>query len=139
VNRSIVHKAAFPAAALALGLGLGLGLAACGSSGGTGAASKGTLAPVQSGAVTVAAEDNNFVPQTLTVAEGTEVTFTNEGRNQHNVLAVEDTPFSVETASFEPGDSYRWKASKPGTYRYYCSIHGTATAGMTGTIEVVAP
>jgi plastocyanin len=137
VNRSIVHKAAFPAVAAALALGLGV--TACGSSGGSGAASTDTLAPVQSGAVTVAAEDNNFVPQTLTVTEGTEITFTNEGRNQHNLIAVEETPFSVETASFEPGESFAWKASKPGTYRYYCSIHGTATAGMTGTIQVVAP
>ena len=45
----------------------------------------------------------------------------------------------METASFEPGESYTWKASKPGTYQYFCSIHGTATAGMTGTIQVVAP
>jgi plastocyanin len=97
------------------------------------------LAPVQSGAVTVLAGDNVFEPQTLTVADGTEITFTNDGRNQHNVLAVGDTPFSAETASFEPGESFTWKASKPGTYRYYCSIHGTATAGMTGTIQVVAP
>jgi plastocyanin len=137
VNRAVVHKAAFPAVAATLALGLGL--AACGGSSGSGASSEDTLAPVQSGAVTVTAEDNNFVPQTITVAEGTEITFTNDGRNQHNVIAVEDTPFSVETASFEPGESFTWKASKPGTYRYYCSIHGTATAGMTGTIQVVAP
>ena len=94
---------------------------------------------MQSGAVAIAAEDNNFVPQQVTVTEGSEVTFTNEGRNQHNIVAVGSTPFSAETASFEPGESYRWTASKPGTYRYYCSIHGTATAGMTGTIQVVAP
>jgi plastocyanin len=136
VNRSLTRKAAFPA--LAVTLGLGLGLAACGSSG-DGAASTDTLAPVQSGAVAIAAEDNNFVPQQVTVTEGSEVTFTNEGRNQHNVVAVGATPFSVETASFEPGESFAWKASKPGTYQYYCSIHGTATAGMTGTIQVVAP
>ena len=136
VNRTLVHKAAFPATAAALALGLGL--AACSSSGGSSAGSSPTLAPVQSGSVTVTAEDNNFVPQTLTVTEGTEVTFTNDGRNQHNVMAVAATPFSVETASFEPGESFSWKASKPGTYTYYCSIHGTATAGMTGTIQVVA-
>ncbi len=137
MNRAVVQKAAFPAVAATLALGLGL--AACGGSSGSGAAADDTLAPVQSGAVNVLAGDNVFEPQTLTVAEGTEITFTNEGRNQHNVIAVEDTPFSVETASFEPGESYTWKASKPGTYRYYCSIHGTATAGMTGTIQVVAP
>jgi plastocyanin len=137
VNRRLVHRAALPG--VVASLALGFGLAACAGSGSSDAASTATLGPVQSGAATVTAEDNNFVPQQLTVTEGTEVTFTNDGRNQHNVIAVESTPFSVETASFEPGESFAWKASVPGTYRYYCSIHGTATAGMTGTIQVVAP
>lgn len=118
---------------------LAVGLAACGSSSSTGeASSSDTLAVVQSGKVTVAAEDNTFVPQTVTVTEGTEITFVNEGRNQHNVIKVEKTPFEAETSSFEPGESFTWIATEPGTYRYYCSIHGTATAGMTGTVQVVA-
>lgn len=135
MNRTLIAKAAVPLVASSLALGV----AACGSSGGSDDATSSTLAPVQSGAVAIAAEDNNFVPQQVTVTEGSEVTFTNEGRNQHNIIAVGKTPFSVETASFEPGESYRWKASKPGIYHYYCSIHGTATAGMTGTVQVVAP
>lgn len=134
--KRLIKTAAFPVAATALALGI----AACGSSGsGAGAsASNDTLAVVQSGKVTVSAEDNNFVPQTITVTEGTEVTFVNDGRNQHNIIKVEKTPFQVETSSFEPGESYVWTATEPGTYRYYCSIHGTATAGMTGTVQVVA-
>jgi plastocyanin len=27
----------------------------------------------------------------------------------------------------------------PGTYVYFCTIHGTASAGMFGTIVVTAP
>ena len=134
MNR-LIRTAAFPVAATALAVGI----AACGSSSGSGAASSNdTLAVVQSGKVTVSAEDNNFVPQVVTVTVGTEVTFVNDGRNQHNIIKVENTPFEVETASFEPGDSFTWTATEPGTYRYYCSIHGTATAGMTGTVQVVA-
>ena len=137
VNRAVVQKAAFPAVAATLALGLAL--AACGSSNGSGGgATATTLAPVKSGAVTITAEDNNFVPQTVTVVEGTEVTFTNDGRNQHNVIAVEGASFGAKTGSFESGQSFTWKATGPGTYTYYCSIHGTATAGMTGTIQVVA-
>jgi len=138
VNRAVVQKAAFPAVAATLALGLAL--AACGSSNGSGGggATATTLAPVKSGAVTITAEDNNFVPQTVTVVEGTEVTFTNDGRNQHNVIAVEGASFGAKTGSFESGQSFTWKATAPGTYTYYCSIHGTATAGMTGTIQVVA-
>ena len=136
MNRHLVSKAAFPVVAASLAVAI----ASCSSSGAAdGAASATTLAPVQSGEVAIAAEDNTFTPQQVTVTEGSTVTFTNDGRNQHNVIAVADTPFSAETASFEPGESFHWKASKPGTYQYYCSIHGTATAGMTGTIQVVAP
>lgn len=136
MNRHLVSRAAFPVVAVSLAVAC----AACGSSGATdGAASATTLAPVQSGEVVVAAGDNTFTPQQVTVTEGSTVTFTNEGRNQHNVIAVADTPFSAETASFEPGESFHWKASKPGVYHYFCSIHGTATAGMTGTIQVVEP
>lgn len=127
------------AASTTVAIVLAAGVAACGSSAASdGAGSDGTLAVVQSGKVTVAAEDNNFVPQTITVTQGTEITFVNDGRNQHNVIKVEKTPFEVETSSFEPGESYVWTATEPGTYRYYCSIHGTATAGMTGTVQVVA-
>ncbi len=134
--KRLIKTAAFPVAATALALGI----AACGSSGSGGgtSATGDTLAVVQSGKVTVSAEDNNFVPQTITVTEGTEVTFINDGRNQHNIIKVEKTPFQVETSSFEPGESFVWTATGPGTYRYYCSIHGTATAGMSGTVQVVA-
>ena len=133
MNRSLVTKAAFPV----LATSLALAMAACGSSGSS--ASTDTLGPVQSGEVAVSAADNVFEPEEVTVTEGSEVVWTNDGRNQHNIVAVGDTPFSVEAAEFEPGQTYRWKASKPGTYRYYCSIHGTATAGMTGTVQVVEP
>ena len=136
MNRQLVSKAAFPVVAASLAVAI----ASCSTAGAANDSdSATTLAPVQSGEVAIAAGDNIFTPEQVTVAEGSTVTFTNEGRNQHNVIAVADTPFSAETASFEPGESFRWKASKPGTYQYYCSIHGTATAGMTGTIQVVAP
>jgi plastocyanin len=122
---------------VATSIALAIGLAACGSS--SSGATTDTLAPVQSGEVAVAGTDNYFVEELVTVTEGSEVVWTNDGRNQHNIIPVDDTPFEAETAEFEPGETYRWTASVPGTYRYYCSIHGTATAGMIGTIQVVAP
>jgi plastocyanin len=122
---------------VATALAFVVGLAGCGS--GSSGASTETVAPVQSGVVEVAGTDNYFVPEQVTVTEGSEVVWTNEGRNQHNIIPADGTPFEAETADFEPGETYRWKASVPGTYRYYCSIHGTATAGMIGSIQVVAP
>jgi plastocyanin len=97
------------------------------------------LAPVQSGTVEVSARDNEFVDQTITVKQGSKVTWTNDGRNDHNIVADGKTPFHADTADFHPGAtySYTFDLTAPGTYRYYCSIHGTADKGMTGTIQVV--
>ena len=86
--------------------------------------------------------DNNFVPQTVTVVAGTEVLWNNNGRNGHNVLPESDpqaTTWGVQVEQFQPGDTYSHLFDRPGTYVYYCSIHGTSTAGMFGTIIVTAP
>lgn len=87
--------------------------------------------------------DNNFLPATLTVAAGTEVVFVNNGRNAHDVTPAgtssQAAPWGVAAAEFEPGDSYSYVFGTPGTYAYYCSIHGTAKAGMIGTIVVTEP
>ena len=82
--------------------------------------------------------DNSFRPEQITVAAGTEVVWTNSGRNDHNVVPVDpDQDFGVDTDDFGPGDEYRFTFEGPGTYRYFCSLHGNATSGMTGVVEVV--
>jgi len=88
--------------------------------------------------VDVDARDNTFDPEATEVAAGTDVRFTNVGRNEHNVIPVSDdqTELLVETDALGPGDEAVVRLTEPGTYRYYCSIHGTARAGMIGTIEV---
>lgn len=117
-----------------------LAAVACGSSGG-GASSTFTVppGPALSGDVAVSAVDNNFRPQDLVVELGSVITWTNEGRTDHNIVAVGDTPFAVPTDRFHADDTYRWTADELGTFHYFCSIHGTATAGMIGSITVVAP
>ncbi|MFZ4518807.1 MAG: cupredoxin domain-containing protein [Microthrixaceae bacterium] len=88
-------------------------------------------------AVTVEAVDNNFDPQYVTVSKGTTITFTNAGRNPHNVVPVEQGAFSpIPTEKFAPGDSGTITLSSPGTYAYYCTLHGAATRGMAGRIVV---
>ena len=93
---------------------------------------------MQSGTVEISARDNSFVAETVTVAAGSTLVWRNDGRNDHNIVAVDKTPFHVDTAQFEPKASYEYVAKAPGTYRYYCSIHGTADKGMIGTVQVVA-
>jgi plastocyanin len=84
----------------------------------------------------VQALDNTFRPEALEVAAGTEVVWDNGGRNDHNVLPVEGEAWGVEAADFEPGATYRHRFTEPGTYAYYCSLHGTTTKGMVGSIVV---
>ena len=66
------------------------------------------------------------------------MTFDNRGRNPHNVIPAEEGAFeTVEAADFEPEATAEIVFDEPGDYAYYCSLHGTATAGMIGGIRVV--
>jgi plastocyanin len=90
----------------------------------------------------VLAIDNNFKPDALTVEAGTEVVFVNNGRNDHNVVPPDDptvATWGVLDENFKPGDTYSHTFTKPGTYVYVCTIHGSATFGMFGTIVVTEP
>jgi plastocyanin len=86
--------------------------------------------------VQVSSIDNNFRAENIQVAPGTTITWTNDGRNQHDVLPVEGDAWGVEVEGFQPGDDYEHTFTEPGVYHYYCSIHGTTTAGMIGTVVV---
>ena len=86
--------------------------------------------------VRVQALDNIFRAPAIQVVPGATVTWTNDGRNDHDVLPVEGDAWGVEVADFQPGDAYEHTFSDPGVYDYYCSIHGTTTAGMVGTVVV---
>ena len=88
--------------------------------------------------VPVLALDNSFRPEVVEVNVGDEVVWENRGQNEHDVLYVQDSaaPFGVEVADFQPGDIYSHVFTEPGTFRYYCSIHGNETVGMVGAVVV---
>ena len=68
---------------------------------------------------------------------GPEVLWENRGRNDHNVLPVDETEdWGAQTEDFVPGDEYARVFDTPGEYPYYCSIHGTTDVGMIGTVIV---
>jgi plastocyanin len=105
-------------------------LAGCGGDdGGSGSAS--------GDVVEVATLDNTFDPEDVTVAAGTTVEWDNQGRNEHNVTPVDEgADWGVDTDDFQPGTSYSFTFTDEGTYRYYCTIHGTATSGQIGSVVV---
>jgi plastocyanin len=87
----------------------------------------------------VDALDNSFAPEELTVRAGTEVVFANKGRNEHNVIPSDDggEDFTIDVDELPPGGPpVARRFTEPGTYDYFCSIHGTATTGMIGSITV---
>jgi plastocyanin len=115
----------------------GAGCASTSSASSTPTDSPSTLTPVRSGTVKISARDNSFIPDKVTVSVGSTLLWTNDGRNDHNIIPVGDTPFRAETAVFGPKATYEYVPQAPGTYQYYCSIHGTSSKGMIGTIQVV--
>lgn len=133
-----------------------LGVAACGADDGESTSAETTTTPVSVSTVAAADEefpangvvesvlalDNNYIPQVLEIAAGTEVLWENNGRNVHDVIPADDltaTSWGVLQAEFEPTDTYSYVFTKPGTYTYFCTIHGTPTAAMFGTIIVTEP
>ncbi len=109
---------------------------------GEGALSGTTTVPVElvDAEAEITALDNVFDPEDAVIEAGTSVTFVNAGRNDHNVVPEDaGADWAIRTEDFGPGTSSSHRFTEPGTYRYYCSIHGTIDVGMIGTITVTAP
>ena len=86
--------------------------------------------------VPVIALDNLFRPELIVVSVGDEVLWENRGQNDHNALYIDGDEWGVEVENFAPGATYSHVFTEPGEYSYYCSIHGTSTFGMVGTVVV---
>jgi plastocyanin len=78
---------------------------------------------------------NTFAPASITVRPGDTVVWTNTGGFGHTVTSSsgnwsknDSIPVQTTTTSY--------LFDKAGTYRYFCSTHGTATSGMRGTVVV---
>jgi plastocyanin len=72
-----------------------------------------------------------YQPVKLTVARGTEVTFTNHDQTAHTATAT-GTKARFDSGTINPGMSATIMVNEPGTYTYYCQFH----AFMHGTITV---
>lgn len=98
-----------------------------------------TDAVVPIATVVVQSLDNIFRPEVIEIEVGTEVVWVNVGRTDHDVTPADPTAtWGVGADRFQPGDEYRFVFTEPGVHDYYCSIHGTATAGQIGSVVVVA-
>ena len=84
----------------------------------------------------VTALDNTFDDEAIQVRPGTTVRWTNRGRQDHDIAPAEGDGWGVGVDDFAPDDVYEHTFDRPGTYNYYCTIHGTAARGMVGVIVV---
>ena len=84
-------------------------------------------APVSADVVTIL--NFAFGPQAVTVKAGTTVHWTNHDTEAHTVTS---NTSAFGSPVLQPGTSYSFTFTKPGTYRYHCTIHPF----MTGTVTV---
>ncbi|MDQ4145358.1 MAG: plastocyanin/azurin family copper-binding protein [Actinomycetota bacterium] len=88
--------------------------------------------------------DTHFRPAKLVVSAGTTVMWEQTGDQPHSVSASDETfessPNCSPTASDKclgEGDVFEFTFDKPGTYEYYCRVHGLPDGtGMAGTVKV---
>ncbi len=78
----------------------------------------------------VAIQDFSFSPQNVNVKTGMTVVWTNNDAAAHTVTA--DSGNGPSSGTLNPGDTYAYTFTAPGTYPYHCAIH----ASMHGTVTV---
>lgn len=88
--------------------------------------------------VTIAAFDLGFKETQLTSASGdVEIRYVNEGELDHT-LVLEGIPGSFKLEAPAGGTPSGTVKLTPGTYAYFCDLPGHRTAGMEGSLTVVA-
>lgn len=73
-----------------------------------------------------------FVPQEITIAPGSAVTWSNDDGSPHAVTFA-DSPDGAKLLL--PGENFTRTFDRPGSYEYFCSFH----TFMTGRVVVRAP
>ena len=81
---------------------------------------------------TVSIKDNGFVPKNVTVTAGDTVTWKNDGKNNHQVVA---TTGAFASPVLRPGQSYSFRFTGAGTVNYRDALNPSET----GSVIVKAP
>ena len=106
---------------LVLAIAVVIAAAGCSSSGDGGTP---TAGDGDDGVVNV--KDFAFNPGTITVATGTEVTWTNDETGVAHTTTSNDDVW--KSGVLQPGDEFSSTFAEPGTFTYFCSIHPSMTA-----------
>jgi len=74
-------------------------------------------------------EHEKFGPATVTIRAGTTVTWVNNDGDLHTVTSSQGL---FASPGLDPGDTFAYRFTAPGTYPYFCAVH----PHMKGTILV---
>jgi plastocyanin len=85
---------------------------------------------LHAGEQTIEINDYRFLPPALTVPPGTNVTWVNHDEEPHRVVGKE---MAFRSPALDTDERYSVTFTKPGNYRYFCSIHPK----MMGTVTVL--
>src|ERR1700756_5424026 len=107
-------RASLAAASLALFASLGLALAG-----------QAIGAP---SAVQVSIKNFDFQPMAVTVPVGATVTWKNLDEEPHTVTSTDGT---FRSEALDGGDTFQFRFTKPGVYKYLCTVHPRMTASIT--------
>jgi plastocyanin len=80
--------------------------------------------------------DDFFEPETVDIGVGHFVVWRQFGANNHTVTSgspVSNPGGLFDSGVLPPGSSFQFTFDAPGTYIYFCRIHGVA---MSGTVNV---
>jgi len=97
----------------------------------TAAAAPAAAAGAANAARTISISNFTFAPTAMTVRAGQELTWMNEDDAPHTVVGS-DPGSPLKSPALDTGDRYSVTITRPGTYRYFCSLH----PHMTGSINV---
>jgi plastocyanin len=75
--------------------------------------------------VAVKIDNFSFTPATITIPVGGEVRWTNRDDIPHTVVADDK---SFKSKALDTDEEFAYTFSKPGTYKYFCSLHPKMTA-----------
>ena len=92
-------------------------------------AAPGPDAPVASN--TVAIQNFEFSPATVTVKAGTTITWTNQDSDAHTVTSMNNGP--LHSPPLNTGQAFHYTFTTPGRFDYLCTIHPFMTATVVVT------
>jgi len=93
-------------------------------------------APVQTNTIRLTSSGGNrFSPANIEVPAGTTVTFIWES-GTHTLTSSGSPSFQGIDDAVSAPSSLPVTFTQPGTYNFFCSIHGSPTGGMRGSVTV---